>query len=105
MQLGGSGELMGMVARAMYVHVRTAGVRDPIGRGGCITKYIPTNTSPIHDLKSSAMVKTLKFSCMYDTSSSKLRREVMKHILWTAKIRLPNHILLYHVYYTNLKHN
>lgn len=34
MQLGGSGELMGMVARAMYVHVRTAGVRDPIGRGG-----------------------------------------------------------------------
>lgn len=42
---------------------------------------IPTNTSPIHDLKSSAMVKKLKFSCINDTSSSKLRREVMKHTL------------------------
>lgn len=54
---------------------------------------IPTNTSPIHDLKSSAMVKKLKFSSINDTSSSKLRREVMKHILWTAKFRLPNRIL------------
>ena len=44
-------------------------------------KIIPANKSPIHDLKTSAMVKTLKFSCMYDTSSSKLRREVMKHTL------------------------
>lgn len=81
MQLGGSGELLGMVARAMYV--RTYGRRQGSYLSvGCITKSnIPTNTSPIHDLKSSAMVKTLKFSCMYDTSSSKLRREVMKHTL------------------------